>query len=256
MIKLPFSVTDPANLVALPPYYSETLFANANVLAWYVADDEYFTHQELFSVDRLIGWADATPNDNDLSRGAANAFSFAPDQPLINNNDGAKIEGTESYYDWPGTWPTGDHTKVFFFKAATPGANRFLEGAGPGDGQHRTYISTLDRILFDVDGAQATRTRDPSRWNLCMSSWDSTGRILATLVDQEGFESIATVGTADCGAFSPKIGANSAGTTGAGGLIFREIGYLDVALHKTENETLFELIKGRFKTYYGIELAP
>jgi hypothetical protein len=256
MIKLPFSVTDPSSLLALPPYYSESLFAHANVLSWYVGDDEYFTHQTLYDVDRLTGWADATPNDNDLTQVASSSFTFAPDNPLINNADGAKIEGTESYYDWPGTWPTGDHTKVFFFKAATPGTNRFLDGGGSGDGYHRTYISTLDRIIFEVDGAQATRTRDPSRWNLCMSSWDSTGRILATLVDQQGFESIATVGTADCGAYAPKIGTSNTGTTGAGGLIFREIGFLNVALHKSANATLLDLILGRFTTYYGIELAP
>lgn len=254
-IELPFAVTDPSNLTKLPPYWANNLFNREEVLSWYTMDEAYLTHETLFSVDRLPGIADRSPNGQDLAQTAASSFVFGPSASDLNDNSYANSNASTLHYPWPGTWPTGDHSKIFLFKAATPTANRYLAGAGSGEGAHLVYITTLDRIAAGVDGSTIVRTRDPSKWNLVITSWDATGHISAMSVDQLGFSTVAAVGTADCGAVAPEIGTLAAGTTGATAF-YREIGFLNVALHKAANAELLELIQGYFISYYGLVLAP
>lgn len=254
-IELPFAVTDPTNLTKLPPYWANNLFSRSELLAWYTFDDEYLTHETLFDIDRLVGIADRTPNDEDLSQVAANSFIYGPEAADLFGNSYASTNNTTLYYDSSITWPTTDHSKLFFFKAATPASNRYLTGASSGEGAHSILLTTLDRVTAGVDGASITKYRDPSRWNLVITSWDATGHIHAMSIDQMGFSTIAAVATADCGAFSPTIGASSAGVTGVVGQ-YREIGFMNVALHKAANAELLELIQGYFVSYYGLVLAP
>lgn len=255
-INLPFTVADPTGLPALPPFWDNTLFNRSELLAWYVAEAAYITTSSYLGTTRITSWNDRTPNHQNLSQTAANSFILEAAAADLGNNSYAHSNATTLSYAWPGTWPTTDHSKIFLFKSPTPSANRFLTGAGSGEGQHRVYVSTLDRVIAEVDGATIIRTRDPSRWNLAISSWDASARVHGMLVDQEGFTTVAPVGSADCGSNVPIIGANQGGITGADNAFYREIGLLNVALHKDANADLLALIIAYFTTYYGLVLAP
>ncbi len=254
----PVTVADPTDLDVLPTNFENELFGNPAVLSWYTADAEYLTTALQVGVTRATTIRDRTPNAKHLTAAFAASFVWDP----VNNVDAAiggatylrADDSTKGYVSPISPWTTGDHSKVFFYKAATPGAARFMQGATGGGGGHQIQLSTLDRIVANV-GATAAQiiTRNPAIWNMVIKSWDASTGSVGLLCNTRGFTSSAPSASV-CGTTSPTWGSNTGIVTGAT-CNYRDFAALNVDLRKTANQPLLAIILDYFETFYGINLG-
>ena len=241
----------------LPTNFEIELFANPLVSSWYTADAEYITSSTQSSVTRATTIRDRTPNGKDLTAAFNTSFVWDPVTNVDADIGGVTFlradDSTKGYVSPISPWPTTDHFKVFFFKASTPGAARFLQGATVGGGAHNIQVSTLDRIIANVGTAQQIITRDPSVWNFAIETFDATAGSVGLLVNTRGFTSTAAL-AAVCGTTSPTFGSNTGIVTGAT-CNYRDWGTGTVDLRKPAGASLLATILQYAETEYGIEFG-
>ncbi len=254
---LPMTVTDPTDLPVLPTNFESELFQSPKVTSWYTGDAAYIATTTQSSVTRATTISDRTPNAKHLTAAFAQSFVWNPGTNFDADIGGATFlradDSTKGYVSPISPWPTGDHFKVFLFKATTPGAARFLQGATAGGGAHNLQLSTLDRIIANVGTAQQILTRDPAKWNLVIETFDATAGSVGLLVNTRGFTSTAGVG-AVCGTTSPTFGSNTGIVTGAT-CNYRDWATGNVDLRKSANAPLLAIILEYFETMYGLDLG-
>jgi hypothetical protein len=255
-IILPFTVSSADDLPVMPSNFETELFQNSGVTSWYTADASYISTATQSSITRATTIADRTPNGNNLTATFSSSFVWDPSTNFDADIAGATFlrsdNSTKGYVSPISPWTTGDHFKIFLFKATTPAASRYLQGA-TGTGNHNVQISVLDRVVANVGSAQVIITRDPSMWNLVITSFDATAGSLGVLCNSRGFTSTAGIGAA-CGTTSPTIGANTGVVTGAN-CSYRDIATGNVDLRKSANSALFSVILDYFETVYGLDLG-
>lgn len=248
----PSTIVDASGLPVLPSNFETELFQHPSVSSWYTADSEYITSATQSTINRATTVLDRSPNANNLT--AAFGQSFVWNSGLNADTDigGATYlrsdDSTKGYVSPISPWPTGDHFKVFFFKANTPGANRFLQG-----GNNSVQLSTLDRVIANVGGSQQILTRDPSKWNLVIETWDAASGSVGLLINSRGFTSSASSANV-AGTSSPIFGANTGIVTGAT-CNYRDWGTGTVDLRKSANAALLAVILDYFETMYGLDLG-
>lgn len=251
--QLPFVPDDPSNLPRTPKNFEELLFSNPLTWGWYTASADYVTTTTQNSVARATTWRDRGPYARHLSAVFGSSFIWntsggVSDRPYLRSNS------SSIGYALPGTgfpdelWPTTDHSKIFLIRAVTPSSNRFLQGA-TGTGQHRVYLSSLDRVIAEVGATQKILTRDPTRPTLIIESWDATARSLGLLVNTLSFDSPDIDLTVTCGTTLPTIGANTGLVTGAVA-DYQEVGFIGAALAKDDQATLLNVVLAYMESEY------
>lgn len=254
---LPMTVTDPTDLPALPSNFENELFQNPKVTSWYTADAEYIATTTQSAVTRATTISDRTPNAKHLNATFVQSFVWNPGTNFDPEIGGATFlradDTTKGYVSPIDPWPTGDHFKVFFFKAATPASARYLQGATGGGGAHNLQVSTSDRLIANVNTAQVILTRDPAKWNLVIATFDAATGSLGLLVNTRGFTSTAGIG-AVCGTTPPTFGSNTGLVTGAT-CNYRDWVTGNVDLRKSANAPLLAIILEYFETMYELALG-
>lgn len=251
--QLPFVPSDPTNLARTPKKFEALLFGNPLTWGWYTAAADYVTTATQSSITRATTWRDRGPYARHLSAVFGSSFIWntsggVSDRPYLRSDSSTKG------YVLPGTgftgglWPTTDHSKIFLIRAVTPSTNRFLQGAS-GTGQHRVYLSALNRVVAEVGATQKILTRDPTKPTLIIESWDAAAQSLALLVNTLSFDSPDIDLTVTCGTTLPTIGANTGLVTGAVA-DYQEVGFIGAALAKADQATLLNVVLAYLTSEY------